>query len=69
MDNVKLYTKNKNQLVRTIDMFSNEIGMEFGVKKCCALKLKRGKIVESEWGNDKRDWRRRIHLVRNCGIR
>ena len=29
-------------------MFSNDIGMEFGMKKCGVLKLKRGKIVESE---------------------
>ena len=29
-------------------MFSNDIGMEFGMKKCGVLKLKRGKVVESE---------------------
>lgn len=47
-------------------MFSNDIDMEFGMKKCGPWTLERGEIVESrkkkfEWGN-KRGWRIRIHL-------
>ena len=29
-------------------MFSTNIGMEFGIKKCGILTIKRGKIVKSE---------------------
>ena len=29
-------------------MFSTDIGMEFGIKKCGILTMKRGKIVKSE---------------------
>ena len=29
-------------------MFSTNIGMEFGIKKCGILTMKRGKIVKSE---------------------
>ena len=35
-------------LVRTVQMFSNDIDMEFDMSKCGALKLKRGKNVESK---------------------
>ncbi|XP_047484939.1 uncharacterized protein LOC125036390 [Penaeus chinensis] len=48
---LKLYAKTEDQmsvLVRTVHMFSNDIGMEFGMKKCGVLTLKRGKIVRSE---------------------
>ncbi|XP_063611810.1 uncharacterized protein LOC134785404 [Penaeus indicus] len=51
MDDLKLYAKTEDQmsmLVRTVHMFSNDIGMEFGMKKCGVLTLKRGKIVRSE---------------------
>ena len=51
MDNLKLYAKSEEQtntLVRTVYVFSNDIGMEFGIKKCGILTLKRGKIIKSE---------------------
>ena len=51
MDDLKLYTKNEDQLsmlIRTVQMFSNDIGMEFVMKKCGVLILKRGKIVRNE---------------------
>ena len=51
MDELKLYAKTEDQintLVRTVHMFSNDIGMEFGMKKCGVLTLKRGKIFRSE---------------------
>ena len=33
---------------RTVYVFSTDIGMEFGIKKCDILTMKRGKIVKSE---------------------
>ena len=37
-----------NTLVRTVYVFSTDIGMKFGIKKCEILTVKRGKIVKSE---------------------
>ena len=51
MDDLKLYAKSEEQtnaLVRTVYVFSTDIGMEFGIKKCGILTMKRGKIVKSE---------------------
>ena len=49
MDDLKLYAKNEeqtNMLVRTVYVFSTDIGMEFGIKKCGILTMKRGKIIK-----------------------
>ena len=51
MDDLKLYVKSKEQtntLVRTVYVFSTNIGIGFGIKKCGILTIKRGKIVKSE---------------------
>ena len=51
MDDLKLYAKSEEQastLVRTVYVFSTDIGMEFGLKKCGILTIKRGKIVKRE---------------------
>ena len=51
MDDLKLYAKSEQQtntLVRTVHVFSTDIGMEFGIKKCGILTMKRGKIVKRE---------------------
>ena len=34
--------------MRTVHVFSTDIGMGFGIKKCGILATKRGKIVKSE---------------------
>ena len=50
MDDLKVYGKNINQvdtLVNTVKIFSQDIGMQFGIKKCAVLIMKRGKVVES----------------------
>ena len=50
-DDLKLYAKSEEQtntLVRTVHVFSTDIGMEFGIKKCAILTMKRGEIVKSE---------------------
>ena len=51
MDDLKMFAKNKNEidsLVSTVQMISQDIGMQFGVKKCGVTVMKRGKLVESE---------------------
>ena len=43
MDDLKLFSKSEEQidtLMRTVNVFSNDIGMDFGIKKCGALHLK-----------------------------
>ena len=51
MDDLKLYAKSEEQtntLERTVYVLSTDIGMEFRIKKCGILTMKRGKIVKSE---------------------
>ena len=51
MDDLKIFAKSEreiNGLVSTIQILSKDIGMEFGIKKCGVLQLKRGKVVSSE---------------------
>ena len=51
MDDLKLYAKSAEQtntLMRTVYVFSTDIGMEFGINKCGILTMKRGKIVKSD---------------------
>ena len=51
MDDLKLLSKSKEQidtLVRPVHVFSTDIGMEFGMKKCGILTMKRGKVVRCE---------------------
>ena len=35
-----------DSFVQTVRIFSDDIGMEFGIKKCATLVLKRGKITK-----------------------
>ena len=51
MDDLKLFGKSYEQinaLAQTVHIFSSDIGMEFGIKKCGVLVLKRGKIAKIE---------------------
>ena len=51
MDDLKIYGKSEreiNSLVSTVELFSTDVGMEFGTKKCGTLVLKRGKVVGSD---------------------
>ena len=50
MDDLKLYSRSKkglNSLVQTVRVFSEDIGMEFGIEKCATLVMEKGKIVKS----------------------
>ena len=51
MDDLKLFGKSYEHidlLVQTVHTFSTDIGIEFGIKNCGLLVLKRGKIVKME---------------------
>ena len=50
MDDLKLYSRSEkglDSLVQTIRVFSEGIGMEFGIEKCAMLVMEKGKIVKS----------------------
>ena len=50
MDDLKLYSRNEkglSSLVLTICVFSEDIGMEFGMEKYAMLVIEKGKIVKS----------------------
>ena len=49
MDDLKLFGKSDDQidsLVQILFTFSEDIGMEFGLKKCGVVILKKGKLVK-----------------------
>ena len=51
MDDWKLFSKSEEQmvtLVRTVYVFCTDIGMEFGMKKCVILTMRRRKVVKCE---------------------
>ena len=51
MVDLKLFSKSEEQmdtLVRTVHVFSSDIGMEFGIKKCGILAMKKVKVVRCE---------------------
>ena len=51
MDDLKLYAKTPNQLdslIQTVRIFSNDIGMKFGIENRAVLIIKRGKMTQSE---------------------
>ena len=50
MDDLKLYSRSETgliSLVQTVRVFSKDIGMEFGIKKCAMLVMEKRKIVKS----------------------
>ena len=51
MDDLKLFAKSKNQidsLVQTVHIFSEDIGMQFGMKKCGLLIMEKGKVIRTD---------------------
>ena len=49
MDDLKLFGKSQDQidsLIKTVFIFSEDIGMEFGLKKCGEVILKKQKLVK-----------------------
>ena len=54
MDDPKVYANNEKDLeslIQTVRIFSEDIGMEFGLSKCAILIMKRGKAVKAEGVN------------------
>ena len=50
MDDLKLFAKNENEidsLVSTVNLINQDIGMQFGVKKCGVVTMKRGRLAKS----------------------
>ena len=51
MDNLKLFAKIEveiDSLVQTFRIFSDDIGMQFGLEKCASMTMKKGKRVHSD---------------------
>ena len=51
MDDLKLFGKNEKELeslVQTVRIFSDDIGMKFGLDKCAVMTMKRGKKIHSD---------------------
>ena len=49
MDDLKLFGKNQDQIdsvVQTVNIFDEDIGVQFGLNKCGVLVLKKGKVVK-----------------------
>lgn len=50
MDDLKLYGANKHQLhslIQAVGIFSEYINISFGIEKCAALEITRGRRVDS----------------------
>ena len=51
MDNLKLYAKKEREIdsiINTVRIFSDDIGMKFGLNKCARLIVERGKVNSTE---------------------
>ena len=51
MGDFKLYGKSENkikELLSTVEIFSQDIGMEFGIKKCGVIIINRGKVQSTD---------------------
>ena len=62
MDDIKLFAKNEKELearIHTVRIYSQDIGMEFGIEKCALLVMK----------NCKRNWTDRMELPNQDKIR
>ena len=51
MDDLKLIAKSEEELqkqIKTVKIFSDDINMEFGLKKCAKITFKTGKLTHSQ---------------------
>ena len=51
MDDLKLFAKSKKQidsLIQTVHIFSEDIRIQFGIKKCGVLIMERGKVIRTD---------------------
>ena len=52
INHLKLYSRSEkglDSLVQTVPVFSEDIGMEFGIEKCATLVMEKGKDCEVSW--------------------
>ena len=52
MDDLELYSKSEkalDSLIQTVRIFSEDIGMQFGIDKCAMLVMKKGANSEVRW--------------------
>ena len=50
MNDLKLYSRSEkglDSLIQIVRVFSEDIGMEFGIERCAMLVMEKGKIVKS----------------------
>ena len=45
MDDLKLFGKNEREIESLVTGISEDMGMEFGLRKCGVLRLKKGKVT------------------------
>ena len=51
MDDLKLHGKSESEIkwiVSTVEVFNQDIGMEFGIKKCGVIIMNRGKVKSTD---------------------
>ncbi|EEB19129.1 reverse transcriptase, putative [Pediculus humanus corporis] len=51
MDDLKIYAKNEeelNKMLRTVQTFSSDINMKFGLEKCARINIVRGKLKQKQ---------------------
>ena len=51
MDDFKLYSKRErsvDSLIQAVRMFSEDIGIQFGIDKCAMLMMKKGNLVKPD---------------------
>ena len=51
MDDLKFYDKTERELqslVHTVQKISKYIGLEFGMERCCPVRIKKGNISDTE---------------------
>ena len=41
VDDIKIFAKNEKELIQTIRMYSQDVGMEFGIEKYAVLIMKK----------------------------
>ena len=71
MDDLKLYAENEKSLeslVNTVQIFNDDIGMEFGINKCATLVLKREKTAKFD-GILLSDGRFKKRLIKRAGYK
>ena len=52
LDDIKLFAKNEKELktlIHGVGMYSQQIGMEFGIEQCAMLVMKKRQTIPDRW--------------------